>query len=156
RLPLLQCMFDDALIAPVIAVPEEFKRQVWMRESASVEIARSRLGALGPVTLESFADSLGLPRPEVEAALVSLAAEGVAMSGLFTPGTPQQEWCDRALLARIHRYTVSQLRQEIEPVSTQVFMRFLFHWQQITPDNRRQGQDALEGVIAQLQGFEAP
>ncbi len=156
RLPLLQRIFDAATLSPPIAVPDEFARQPWTREAAIVEIARSRLGALGPVTLDSFADSLGVPRAEVESALGSLAAEGVAMSGLFTPGAAQQEWCDRALLARIHRYTVSQLRQEIEPVSTQTFMRFLFHWQQVMPDERRQGQDALEGVIAQLQGFEAP
>jgi ATP-dependent helicase Lhr and Lhr-like helicase len=156
RLPILQRIFEDAVPTPPIAVPEEFARQTWTREAALVEIARSRLGALGPVTLESFADSLAVARAEVESALGSLAAEGVAMSGLFTPGAAQQEWCDRALLARIHRYTVSQLRQEIEPVSTQAFMRFLFHWQQVMPDDRRQGQDALEGVIAQLQGFEAP
>src|SRR5207248_23527 len=63
---------------------------------------------------------------------------------------------DRGLLARIHRYTVSQLRQEIEPVPTQTFMQFLFQWQHVIPNDRRQGPDALEAVIAQLQGFEAP
>jgi ATP-dependent Lhr-like helicase len=78
------------------------------------------------------------------------------MQGSFTPGASQSEWCDRALLARIHRYTVKRLRQEIEPVSSQDFMRFLCRWQQVIPDERRQGPDALAALITQLQGFEAP
>ncbi len=156
RLPLLQATFGDVVSTPPIIVPEEFTRQAWTREAALVEIVRSRLGASGPVTLDAFAAALGVAPVDVASALALLAAEGVAMSGQFTPGVSQQEWCDRALLARIHRYTVSQLRQEIEPVSTQVFMRFLFHWQHTMSSDRRQGPDALEAVIAQLQGFEAP
>ena len=69
---------------------------------------------------------------------------------------PADEWCDRTLLARIHRYTVRRLREEIEPVATQDFMRFLFRWQHVIPGERREGPDALDAVIAQLQGFEAP
>ena len=156
RLPLLLSIFDNAVPAPPITVPAEFMRQLWTRESALVEIARSRLGGMGPVTLDAFTDSLCVGRTDVSLALATLAAEGVAMSGLFTPGVLEQEWCDRALLARIHRYTVTHLRQEIEPVATQAFMRFLFQWQHTMPNDRRQGPDALEAVIAQLQGFEAP
>ena len=63
---------------------------------------------------------------------------------------------DRALLARIHRYTVKRLRQEIEPVSSRDFLRFLFRWQHVAPSEQRQGPDALDAIIAQLQGFEAP
>ena len=48
------------------------------------------------------------------------------------------------------------LRQEIEPVSSKDFLRFLFRWQHITPGEQRQGPDALDAIIAQLQGFEAP
>ena len=59
------------------------------------------------------------------------------MRGSFTPGASQAEWCDRALLARIHRYTVKRLRQEIEPVSSQDFMRFLCRWQHV--DSRASG-----------------
>ncbi len=78
------------------------------------------------------------------------------MSGSFTPGASQSEWCDRALLARIHRYTVKRLRQEIEPVSGQDFMRFLCRWQHVIPSERREGPDALAALITQLEGFEAP
>ena len=89
------------------------------------------------------------------AALARLATEGVVMAGAYTGDAPN-EWCDRSLLARIHRYTVNRLRQEIEPVTTQDFMRFLLRWQHVAPGEQRQGPDALDAIIGQLQGFEAP
>ena len=107
------------------------------------------------MTAGALADSLRVPVAEVDVALARLASEGVAMSGSFT-GVAAPEWCDRTLLARIHRYTVKRLRQEIEPVTTQDFMRFLFRWQHVMPGEQRQGPDALDAIIAQLQGFEAP
>jgi ATP-dependent Lhr-like helicase len=78
------------------------------------------------------------------------------MRGQFTPGTSETEWCERRLLARIHRYTVRRLRREIEPVEARDFMRFLASWQHVAPDARVSGPDALASVLAQLEGFEAP
>ena len=89
-------------------------------------------------------------------ALAALQAEGFAMRGRFTPGVIDEEWCDRRLLARIHRYTVKRLRAEIEPVQARDFLRFLFEWQRVTPDARMQGPDALAAMLTQLEGFEAP
>ncbi len=155
RLPQVQIVFPQATLRPAIDAPEEFARRTWTREAALADIVRSRLEGSGPVTSESIAASLGVPVADVDAALAALAAEGVAMAGAFT-SAGAREWCDRALLARIHRYTVQRLRQEIEPVSTQDFMRFLFRWQHLLPNDRREGPDALDAVISQLQGFEAP
>src|SRR5262249_56325751 len=81
---------------------------------------------------------------------------GFALKGSFTANASEPEWCERALLARIHRYTVNRLRAEIEPVSSQDFMRFLCRWQHVVPSERRQGPDALAALITQLEGFEAP
>ena len=156
RVPQVQALFAHSVLTPPIAIPDEFSRRTWTPESALVDVVRSRLEGLGPVTSDAIAGSLCLPRGDIDIALAALAAKGVAMSGSFTPPGPTQEWCDRALLARIHRYTVQRLRQEIEPVSTQDFMRFLFRWQHLVPNDRREGPDALDAVINQLQGFEAP
>ena len=68
----------------------------------------------------------------------------------------QVEWCERRLLARIHRYTLRKLRKEIAPVAAADFMRYLFEWQCIAPGNRLEGPQALENVLDQLEGFEAP
>jgi ATP-dependent helicase Lhr and Lhr-like helicase len=78
------------------------------------------------------------------------------MRGRFTPGANAEEWCDRRLLARIHRYTVKRLRAEIEPVAARDFLRFLFAWQRVTADARMAGPDAVAAIITQLEGFEAP
>src|SRR5438105_611276 len=156
RLPQFQTVFPRARYAPAIAAPDEFARRSWPRDEALIEIVRSRLEGLGPVTATAMTNSLGIPAADIEAALAKLATEGVAMRGFYTPDAPQAEWCDRTLLARIHRYTVKRLRQEIEPVTGQDYMRFLFRWQHVVPSERGQGPDALDAVIAQLQGFEAP
>ena len=66
-----------------------------------------------------------------------------------------EEWCDRRLLARIHRRTVSTLRREIEPVTAADFMRFLFRWQHRASGSQLHGEAGLREVIAQLSGFEA-
>ncbi|MET0681940.1 MAG: DEAD/DEAH box helicase [Casimicrobiaceae bacterium] len=156
RLPQFAAVFPHAHLSPPIAAPAEFAARPWSFDEALVEIVRGRLQGLGPVTPEALAGSMALPAPTIELALAKLAVEGFAMSGSFTPGASQSEWCDRALLARIHRYTVKRLRQEIEPVSGQDFMRFLCRWQHVIPSERREGPDALAALITQLEGFEAP
>jgi ATP-dependent Lhr-like helicase len=124
-----------------------------------VEIVRGRLEGLGPVTASAIADSLALPASRINIALAALQAEGFAMRGRFGPSAvaiAEEEWCERRLLARVHRYTVKRLRAEIEPVQARDFVRFLCEWQRVLPESRMQGSDALAAVLTQLQGFEAP
>lgn len=79
------------------------------------------------------------------------------MRGQFSPSAiAGDEWCERRLLARIHRYTVKRLRAEIEPIESRDFLRFLFEWQRVTPEGRMEGPDAVGAVLGQLEGFEAP
>jgi ATP-dependent Lhr-like helicase len=109
----------------------------------------------------ALADALALPQLDIDMALMKLEGEGYVMRGRFsssstTPGTQVEEWCERHLLARIHRYTIGRLRREIEPVAAHDFMRFLFDWQRVSKTTRVSGPEALVGVLAQLEGFEAP
>jgi ATP-dependent Lhr-like helicase len=66
------------------------------------------------------------------------------------------EWCDRRLLARIHRYTLNRLRSEIAPVNAAEFMRFLLSWQRVEPERRMRGLEGLAAVVGQLDGYECP
>ena len=125
-------------------------------EQALVDIVRGRLEGLGPVTASSIAGSLSLPASSIDIALAALEAEGFAMRGHFALATGAEEWCERRLLARIHRYTVKRLRAEIEPVQAKDFIRFLCEWQRVLPEARMQGSDALAALLTQLEGFEAP
>jgi len=126
------------------------------RAGALVEIVRGRLEGLGPVTAHALAASLGVDVASIDHALLALQTEGFAMRGRFTPGAAADEWCERRLLARIHRYTVNRLRAEIEPVPARDYLRFLFEWQRVAPDARMQGPDAVAAVLGQLEGCELP
>ncbi|HTV79670.1 MAG TPA: DEAD/DEAH box helicase [Steroidobacteraceae bacterium] len=117
-------------------------------------MVQSRLDGLGPVTAEVLAATLpGVPLAEVHSALLRLQTQGVVMRGRFSTPT-DEEWCERRLLARIHRYTVRTLREQIEPVAARDYMRFLFDWQRVTASTRMQGPDAMLAVLDQLEGIE--
>jgi ATP-dependent Lhr-like helicase len=124
-------------------------------ETALREIIRSRLEGLGPVSASRLAAPLGLQAAAVERALAALQQEGFVIQGRFTTETTAEgEWCERGLLARIHRYTLKQLRSEIEPVAPADFMRFLFHWQGL--DDPGEGEGGLSRVLGQLEGMSLP
>ena len=79
------------------------------------------------------------------------------LRGRFTraaAGDAEVEWCNRRVLARIHRLTIGSLRREIEPVSTADFVRFLYRWQHLAPGAQMHGADGLLQVLKQLQGCE--
>ena len=156
RLPLLMRVHPGLVARPPLVAPAEFEARASTREAALLDLVRARLAAAGPVTSTTLAAELAVAVGDVDMALAALAQEGVAMRGRYTPGTAQDEWCDRGLLARIHRYTVKRLREEIEPVATQDFVRFLLRWQHLAAGERREGPDALDAIVSQLQGFEAP
>ncbi|HUL06787.1 MAG TPA: DEAD/DEAH box helicase [Candidatus Acidoferrum sp.] len=155
RLPQFLALWPQARLEPPITAPAEYAAREWSGEEALVEILRGRLEGLGPVTEEALGAALGVSASDVAIALAALQVEGFAMRGRFTPGIAVDEWCERRLLARVHTYTVKRLRAEIEPVAARDFLRFLLSWHRVTPDARMQGPDAVEVVVAQLEGFEA-
>ena len=156
RLPQINAVYSSTELEPPIAAPESLGRTSWSREEALVEIFRGRLEGLGPVTVDELVRSSGLSRLDVETALLRLEAEGFVIRGRFTPGTTETEWSARRLLARIHSYTLNRLRQEIEPVSSADFLRFLLAWQKVAADHQMEGPDSVRAIIDQLEGFEAP
>ncbi|MFO0983728.1 MAG: DEAD/DEAH box helicase [Planctomycetota bacterium] len=123
---------------------------------AAREVLRSRLEALGPITAAALNAPLGLPAELVEGGLHALESQGIILRGVFTPGGSELEWCERRLLARIHRHTLNRLRAEIEPVSAADFMRFLFEWQNLAGEHRRAGPGGVAQVLEQLDGYEVP
>ena len=155
RLAEIEATLGGGRADPPLALPEEL-RTASGRDAALAELLRARLGCLGPVTAAGLSSDLGLTAVDVEVALVGLEAEGCVLRGRFTPDAASIEWCERRLLARVHRYTLGRLRREIEPVSRAEFVRFLFEWQRVKPDDRREGDEALAAVVAELEGFAAP
>jgi ATP-dependent Lhr-like helicase len=98
---------------------------------------------------------LHLPRASIDLALSALEGEGFVLRGSFTPDSTDTEWCERGLLARIHRYTLNRLRKEIEAVSAADYLRFLLSWQHAAADARMEGPEGLAAILEQLEGIEA-
>ena len=124
-------------------------------DEARLWLVRARVECSGPFTIEQMCRALGFSRGTVNIALVHLEATGGVLRGRFTPGVGEEEFCDRRVLARIHRDTIGRLRKEIEPVSPATFIRCLFRWQHVDRDRRLRGEGGLLDAVEQLQGFEA-
>jgi ATP-dependent Lhr-like helicase len=143
-------------VVPLAASPRvpERIRKVWAREDAARELVRGRMEVLGPVTASALTRAFAVDDVRlVNGALLELETEGRILRGYFSAST-ELEWCDRRLLARIHRYTINRLRAEIEPVTAADFMRFLLHWQHVSPEQQVSGVEGLAAVIEQLDGYE--
>ncbi len=156
RLPMLQTIYPDAGADSQVTAPESAQRQNWERSAAIRELLRGRIEVSGPMSVRQLENILGLARSEIETALLGLESEGFVLRGKFHPNTSEQEWCDRRLLARIHRLTIDRLRAEIQPVSLQDFYRFLFAWQRAGPEHHVEGAEGLQSVLDQLDGCELP
>jgi ATP-dependent Lhr-like helicase len=157
RRSLAGIVWPEGSFEPDVAEPPARRAPAWTdREGALVEVIRARLGLVGPTTAGALAEPLDLTESEVNSALARVEGEGNVLRGRFTPGAAAEitEWCDRRLLARIHRRTLDRLRRDIQPVSAADLMRFLFAWQHVSPGLRLHGREGLSRVIEQLEGFE--
>ena len=126
-------------------------------EEATLRLVTGWMGHSGPVAAAQLAQLLGLPVGQIDTALLRMEMSGAILRGKFTdPKAVETEWCERRLLARIHRLTVASLRKQIEPVTSAQFMRWLLRWQHAAPGSQVQGERATLDVLRQLQGFEIP
>ncbi len=156
NLPVVQALYPQARVRPELSLPPGLSGEPPDEDAALGVLLRGHMECLGPVTAAELAQRLALNALRVASGLAALEGEGAVLRGRFRPGVEDEEFCDRRLLARIHRYTLDRLRQEIEPVSVQDFLRFLLRWQHLAPGSQREGKSGLLEAVAQLQGFEVP
>jgi len=152
------CAFDMAF-APAVSLPLGFREKTDSEEEAIRRIVQGWLESVGPTTASALGRRLGFPVNKINIALLGLESAGVALRGEFTAeprGGDGVEWCERALLARIHRLTLGRMRKEIESVSASEFLSFLLAWQHVAADRRLRGREGVWQVIQQLQGLELP
>jgi ATP-dependent Lhr-like helicase len=159
RLDLIRIVHPQASVEPLIAAVTSRTGLPDSQEAAAAAVLRGWMESSGPVTAEALSERLAMPLWLVNAGLARLEGEGQLLRGRFNPQSafriPQsQEWCNRRILARIHRLTLGRLRREIEPVSTADFLRFLCRWQRLGQGSRLHGVDGTLQVIKQLQGYE--
>ena len=154
RLPELRAIHPDLTAPASLRPPASRLAHEWTRDTAIAAILKGRLTLTGPITAAALAEPLAISAADADHALRQLEGDGVVLRGRFTPGVATLEWCDRTLLARIHRATLNRLRAEIAPVSPAEFMRFLFRWQHVEPSAKLTGIDGLRSVLAALDGYE--
>lgn len=126
------------------------------REEAVTEILRGWLESSGPMTVAEMVGRLSTDDEAVTAALLRLETQGQVLRGRFTAAAQSEQWCNRRVLARIHRLTIGRLRREIEPVTAAQYMAFLQRWQHVTPTTRLHGIDGTLQIVRQLEGYEIP
>ncbi|MCU1271485.1 MAG: dependent helicase, Lhr family [Acidobacteriaceae bacterium] len=154
RTGAFSAVFPDAAFE---TVPPEISQNALTRDDALLAMVTGWMGHLGPATTPALGELLGVPASETEKSLLRMEASGAILRGKFTdPRMQETEWCDRRLLARIHRLTVATLRKQIEPVTPAQFMRWLLRWQHVAPEAQVQGERATLEVLRQLEGFEIP
>jgi len=156
RMELVRLACGPVRFEPAVQEPLFARRAERTEEEALRAIVGGWLEAVGPVTVASLAERLGVAGSRIEIGFAQLEQQGVAMRGRYRPGASEEEWCDRALLARIHRLTLGRLRREIEPVTAADFMRFLFRWQHVHTGTQLHGRQGLLEIVGQLQGVELP
>jgi ATP-dependent Lhr-like helicase len=156
RLKSARLLYPEATIAP--AIDDYDRTPTTDQETAATETLRGWLESSGPQTQSGLSRRFALPPDVMEAALLRLEAEGQILRGRFTAAASAHgteiEWCNRRVLARIHRLTLGRLRREIEPVNARDFMRFLYHWQHLKAGTQLHGPDGALHIIKQLQGYE--
>jgi ATP-dependent Lhr-like helicase len=152
RLAAWLLIFKEPNLEPTITAVSDHALKT--REDSILELVRGRIETCGPIEATALAQMLGLTTGDLAVALARLEGEGFVVRGYFEDPAREQ-FCQRNLLARIHRLTLDKLRAQIQPVDTTAFMRFLFRWQKVHPDHRVRGEDGLLAVMTQLEAFDA-
>jgi ATP-dependent Lhr-like helicase len=156
-------LFPDAKFQPPLA---DVEPSAPSRDDALLTLVTGWMSHLGPTTASSIGENLGFAASEVTGALLRMEVSGTILRGNFSgtasragapaPQEPETEWCERRLLARIHRLTVATLRKQIEPVTAAQFMQWLLNWQHVAAGTQVSGERGTLEVLRQLQGFEIP
>lgn len=167
RLETAKMIWPDAQIETAVPVIGEAPADRSIAVSSAV---RGWMQIIGPVMVDDIAQMLALTGREVEIAFAQLESEGGILRGQFTDRVQLSnvvqgiatleisayEWCERRLLAKIHKLTISGLRQKVEPVTAGAYARWLASWQHLAPGTQLAGERGLLEVLRQLQGFEVP
>jgi ATP-dependent helicase Lhr and Lhr-like helicase len=166
RVKSFSVLFPNARLEPSMIATESV---VPSSDDVLLASLQGWMAHVGPIPSSQLAELLGVPEGEINRALLRMEAAGSILRGRFTDATARTgvfasqdqtalqdhvEWCDRRLLARIHRLTVGTLRKQIQPVTAAQFMRWLLRWQHVAAGTQVLGERGTLDVLRQLQGFE--
>ena len=159
RAKTFSILFPEARFAHALA---DVETSIPTRDDALLALVTGWMSHVGPITAAQLGEILAISSSEISNALLRMEASGTVLRGNFSGSASraatlnEPEWCERRLLARIHRLTVATLRKQIEPVTAAQFMQWLLRWQHLAPGTQVSGERGTLEVLRQLQGFEIP
>jgi len=158
---LLLASVSNTIKETTLPGTEERRTQtITPRSAAITTLTQGWLQILGPTTSTHLATLTHLQPSDIHQSLLTMELQGLAMRGVFEhPATEDPhniEWCERRILQRIHRLTLGTLRKQVEPVTPNIFLRWLFDWHHLAPATQLTGEEGVLAAIEQLEGFEAP
>ena len=129
-------------------------------DEAAAACLAGHLQLAGPVTVEQLVADAPLPPGAPLGAPLSAARARTALARLentgIAIGLPDERWCARHLLVRLHGASRRRRRGLVEAVPIADYVRFVTHWQHTTPESRLEGRAGLLEALEQLAGIEAP
>lgn len=153
RKKVFQLLYPEARFESKL---KDIQDNIATRDEALVKIIQGWVFHTGPITAQELSLILGLAESDIQHVLLTLENSGLILRGQFYPNVAQLQWCERRLLARIHKSTLFKLRKEIEPVTAETFVKWLLKWQHLHETTQLKGKRGLVEIIRQLQGFEIP
>jgi ATP-dependent Lhr-like helicase len=141
---------------PPIAIPHDLLEPHRTPETARETLLRVLTRTHGPLIREQMLARYAFPEDWLDQTLQEMVDTGHLVAGYLTPGASEKQWCDRRVLERIHRRTLSLLRREVQPVELPAYANFLLRWQGVHPAHRRYGEEALPEVLQSLRGLSIP
>jgi len=135
----------------------DIEAQETSRDDALLACVTGWMAHVGPISIAALSELLASTSTDLDKTFLRMESSGSILRGHFTAGSSEEmEWCDRRLLARIHKMTLGTLRSQIQPANAAQFMRWLLRWQHVAPGSQVLGERGTLEVLGQLQGYEAP
>jgi ATP-dependent Lhr-like helicase len=147
-------------IAALCGMDSQHATESVTKEIAVRQCVQGWLQITGPITASALADRLAVDAGSIFQAFLAMEMQGLLMRGAFehaaTTDDHAIEWCERRILQRIHRLTLATARSKVEPVTPNVYLRWLIGWQHVAPQSQLAGEEGVLSALQQLEGFEAP
>ncbi|MHB9033934.1 MAG: DEAD/DEAH box helicase, partial [Anaerolineae bacterium] len=145
-----------ALPEPDSPLPTHLVEPKQAQDSARLWVLQRYTQNRGPFTSQRLAERYAWPPAWQESALNGLAAGGQLVHGSLSQKSGAVEWCDRTVLERIHRRSLSMLRQQVQPISLPAWLEFRTRWQRVDPSFRHAEAYGLTSILQQLRALAAP
>lgn len=140
--------YRDALgVTLPVGLPAEYLTPV---KQPLVDLLLRYAKTHGPFAASTAAARFRLGHEAIVSAIEKLEADGLLVRGEFLIDGEGVEYVHPDVLRRLRRFSLAQLRHELEPLDAPGYTRFLLSWHAVGA--KKGGLDAVLNVVEQLHG----